>query len=84
MSRRCLLIVAAMWAISMVGVAWYAKHQSLISSKQAVEEYRAEDIAYWKQQLVPLYEASEMKHEPNPKTREEVFGPLLKLAKFVK
>ena len=79
MKARTGIIHYTIIVILVLAAVVYAHFKAIDASEQAVAKHKQEDLDYWKGKLLPMYESSGLRYEPNPKTRDELFGPLFSL-----
>lgn len=72
--------LVAIVVLSVAGLFW-CRHHSRQAAERIVRESELREFQFWKEQLVPLYEEMGVEHAPNPQTREELFGPMIRSMK---
>jgi hypothetical protein len=71
------MVILAVGLIVLVASCLYAEW----AARRAVERYEQQDFEYWRGRLTPIYEASpDLKYSKEPKTKDELFDPLFRLA----
>ncbi len=71
---NCVVVVMALAA----GILW-CNHYAELAASRAVAENQEREFQFWERRLVPMYQEMGVRHHENPPTKEELFGPLLKM-----
>jgi hypothetical protein len=71
-AATALVVVLAM---GMMGI--WTEYRARTLSERAVCQYRQEELAFWRSNLLPLYRDMGVVHTEDPTTREEIFRPLI-------
>lgn len=80
-ARRLNLVFALVIStLAFLGACAYGE----LAARRAVERQAREDFIYWKSKLLPIYEDSGLKYNPDPQTKDELFGPLIMMGTAVK
>ncbi len=62
----------------MLCMLWY-DYRTKEKIDQSIEAYDTKVLHYWKDRLLPFYRNAGVKHGENPRTRAELFDPLIGL-----
>ncbi len=71
------IVLLAVGLMVLVASCLYAEW----AARRAVARSEQQDFEYWRGKLLPIYEASpDLRYSKEPKTKDELFDPLFRLA----
>jgi hypothetical protein len=76
---KAMLIKLMSGVVILVVLLGWIEWRSQSIADQVVRTREREDFAYWKKALLPVYDATRTSHVPDPKTKNELFDPLVRL-----
>lgn len=76
MSIKAGIVHYAVTITLVLAAAVFAHFNAVRVADRAVEQYRQDEMTYWKGKLLPLYKDMGVKYAEDPKNRDELLAPI--------